>query len=163
MLDVMSRSRVAPPEIAGLYVVAYAHADQSVQFEQGRTLNVDGEWLGRVPCLALCTPFNGSEYLVQHCDSNWAPLGVAGGYASAKEAKQALERSYQGVSATWEKQPVPKRTARAAYRAELKAESCSFCGRTPLEFSAVAGKKVRICNHCVDSFHEVMHSAPHEI
>lgn len=155
---------MAPPEIAGLYVVEYAHADRSVQFEQRRTLNVDGEWLGRVPCLALCTPFGGSEYLIQHCDSNWAPLGVSGGHVSAKEAKKAVERSYHGVAARWEKQPVSKRAASAAYRAALKAESCSLCDRTPLEFSAVvSARNVRICNHCVDGFHEAMHSGVHEI
>lgn len=48
--------------------------------------------------------------------------------------------------------------ARALYQAQLKAERCSFCGRTPLEvISMVAGSKVRICNYCVDSFHEMIH------
>lgn len=154
----MSRKRRAPPVIAGLYVLAFADADKSVRFEQRHALNVDGKWLGRVPCLALCTPFDKTEFMVQHCDSGWYPLGIAAGYKTVQEAKERIERSYHGITEKWQRQEVPKMRARAVYQAELKAESCSFCGRTPLEFTAVAGAKVRICNHCVDSFHEAMHS-----
>lgn len=154
----MSRKSNAPPVIAGLYVLAFAHADKSVRFEQRRTLNVDGKWLGRVACLALCTPFDETEFMVQYCDSRWNPLGIAAGYQTAQDAKERVERSYHGITAKWRRQEVSKKKARARYQAELKAESCSFCGRTPLEFTSVAGDKVRICNHCVDGFHEAMHS-----
>lgn len=43
-----------PPVLAGLYVIAYAKAGDDVVFEQLQTLNVDGQWLGRVPSLAIC-------------------------------------------------------------------------------------------------------------
>lgn len=154
----MSRKREAPPVIAGLYVRAFAYVDKTVQFEQRNTLNVGGQWLGRVPCLAICEPFDEAEILIQHCDNRWNPLGIAAGYKSVGEAKERIERSYHGITEKWRPQRITKKKARALYQAELKAEACSFCGRTPLEFTAVVGSKVRICNHCVDSFHEAMHS-----
>jgi hypothetical protein len=157
-LDLMSRTRGAPPFIAGLYVLAFAYVDRSVRFEQRHTLNVDGKWLGRVPCLALCEPFDKAGMLIQHCDKNWYPLGIEAGYKSIQDAKKRVERSYHGITAKWTKQSVPKKGARALYQAELKSESCSFCGRTPLQFTAVVGSKVRICNHCVDKFHEALHA-----
>jgi hypothetical protein len=154
----MRRNRHAPPVIAGLYVMAYAHADDSVRFEQRHILNVGGKWLGRVPCLALCRPFEKAEFMVQHCNNKWEPLGIAAGYKSIEEVKQRVERSYHGITAKWRKQIVPKKKARAIYQAELKAESCSFCGRTPLEVTIMVGRKTRICNHCVDNFHEAIHA-----
>jgi len=153
----MGRRHNPPPVIAGLYVVAFAHADTSVRFEQRHTLNVGGKWLGRVSCLALCRSFEKAEFMIQHCSKQWEPLGIAAGYKSIEEAKQRIERSYHGITPKWRKQTVPRKTARAAYKAELKAESCSFCGRTPPEVTAMVGSKTRICNHCVDSFHEAIH------
>jgi hypothetical protein len=157
-LDFMVRKRRAPPIIAGLYVVAYAHADRSVRFEQRHTLNVGGKWLGRVPCLALCRHFERAEFMVQHCNNNWEPRGIAAGYRSIEEVKQRVERSYHGITAKWKKQIIPIRKARATHKAKLKAESCSFCGRPPLKVTAMLGRKTRICHHCVDSFHEAIHS-----
>ena len=153
----MSSNVKAPPVLGGLYVVAFARVDRSVRFEQRHTLNVGGKWLGRVPCLALCVPFRQKGFLIQHCSRGWEPLGVAAGYKSAADAKKHIERSYRGISSKWQRQEVPRREALAIYEAELKKDSCSFCGRTPLEFSAVTGKRVRICNRCVDSFHEALH------
>ena len=154
----MRRKLKAPSVIAGLYVLAFAHADKSVRFEQRHTLNVDGKWLGRVPCLALCTPFNERAFVIQHCTESWEPLGVAAGYKTVKEAKERIERSYHGIGAKWQRQELSKRKALALYEAELRKDNCSFCGRTPLEFTAAVGDTVRICNHCVDSFHEAIHS-----
>ena len=155
----MSKSS-SPPFIAGMYVLEFAHADRTVRFEQRQTLNVDGKWLGRVPFLVICVPFDKTdetEFAIQHCDRNWYPLGIAGGYKSVKEAKERIERSYHGISEKWTKQSISKRKARALYQAELKAESCSFCGRSPLEvISIVAGSTGRVCNYCVESFHEMI-------
>ena len=156
----MSKSS-PPPVIAGMYVLEFAHADRTVRFEQRQTLNVGGKWLGRVPFLVICVALektDKTEFAIQHCDRNWYPLGIAGGYKSVKEAKERIERSYHGISKKWTKQSISKRKARALYEAELKAESCSFCGRVPFEvISMVAGSTVSICNYCVESFHEMIH------
>ena len=153
----MHASRPPPPVIAGLYVLEYATADRSVRYEQRRTLNVGGKWLGRVPCLALCQPFNDSGFMIQHCSSKWESLGVAAGYKTARDAKLSLERSYRGITSMWRKQKVTKRRAHTAYKRQLRAESCSFCGRTPLEVQSMAGMNVRICNICVERLYQAMH------
>lgn len=154
----MSRKGKPPPIIDGLYVVAFAYADKSVHFEQRRTLNVNGKWLGRVPCLALCTPFGKKVFLIQHCNKNWVSRGTAAGYKTLREAKARIERSYHGIGSKWQRQAVSKRKAHALYKEQLRAVSCSFCSRTPLQFEKLAGNKILICNHCVDSFYEAMHS-----
>ena len=153
----MLGNRPAPPVIDGLYVLEYAYADSSVRFEQRKTLNVDGKWLGRVPCLALCQPFDDSGFMVQHCSKKWESRGVAAGYKTVRDAKLRVARSYHGISSKWRKQRVAKRKARTEYRSELAARACSFCGRTPLEVQSMAEMKVRICNICVDRFYRAMH------
>lgn len=154
----MPRKQRPPPVLGGLYVLAFAHADATVKFTQRRTLNVGGEWLGRVPCLAICQEFDGSDFLVQYCDSSWNPLGVSAGHESVAAAKESTERSYDGLAKKWTKQTTPKRVAQAKYRSELKAESCSFCKRTMLEVTAMVGRKVRICNHCIEEFYKAIHN-----
>jgi len=148
---------IPPPVLAGQYVVAFAHVDASVAFEQRHTLNVGGEWLGRVPYLAVCQEFETAEFTVQHCGQGWEPLGIAAGYRTADEAKRAVERSYQGLADKWVSSTVAWEDARAIHEGELKEESCSFCGRTPLEVTSMVGEEVRICKHCVDSFHRLLH------
>jgi hypothetical protein len=146
-----------PPVLAGLYVVTYATADADVIFEQRQTLNVDGQWLGRMPFLAICQDFNSGEYLIQHCTEDWEPMGVAGGYASMDEAKARIERSYHGISNKWILANTSIEEARAINEAELLARACSFCGRTPLQYTTIIGDAVRICGHCVDEFYAAIH------
>jgi hypothetical protein len=149
-----------PPVLAGAYVVAYACIDGSVQFVQRHTLSVDGQWLGRVSCLAICEDFESAEVLVQHCDESWEPLGVSAGYRSVDEAQQRTELSYNGVSSKWVPASTSKVDAHAHYLAELRNRSCSFCGRTPLQVSTMFGAEARICNHCVQSFYDGLNEAP---
>ena len=146
-----------PPVLAGDYVVAYAAVDESVQFVQRHTLSVDGQWLGRVPHLAICEDFESAEVLVHHCDELWEPLGISGGYKTVDEAQQRTELSYPGLSSKWVRASTAKVDAHALYVAELKNFSCSFCGRTPLQVSAMLGSEPRICNHCVESFYGTLH------
>ena len=153
----MHANRPPPPVISGLYVLEYVFADRTVRYEQRKTLNVGGKWLGRVPCLALCQPFDDSEFMIQHCSRRWESLGVAAGYKTARDAKLGLERSYRGITSKWRKQRVAKRKALAAYTRDLRAEACSFCGRTPLEVQSMAEMNVRICNICVGRFYRAMH------
>jgi hypothetical protein len=149
--------RIPPPVLAGLYVVAYANADHDVVFEQRQTLNVDGQWLGRMPSLAICQDFNSGEYSIQHCTEDWELTGVAGGYGSMEEAKVRIERSYHGISNKLMLANTSIKEARAIYEAELLARACSFCGRTPLQYTTVIGDSVRICGQCVDEFYAAIH------
>ena len=151
---------VPPPYIYDLYVVEYALVDDSIVFEQCRTLNVDGEWLGRVPCLAICQDFDTLEYSIQHCAADWELLGVATGYESVEKVKERVERSYHGIRAKWIRAETTFEDARALYEADLRADSCSFCGRTPFEMRrmvATEDHSARICDDCIDRYYKLIH------
>jgi len=149
-----------PSVLAGAYVVAYARIDDSVHFVQRQTLSVDGQWLGRVPCLAICEDFESVEILVQHCDESWEPQGVSAGYRSVTEAQQRTELSYHGISSKWVLASISKVDAHAHYLAQLQNDSCSFCGRTPPQVTTLFGAEARICNHCVESFYIGLRDVP---
>lgn len=151
-----------PPALDCAHVIEYAVTDGTVTFEQRHTLNVGGEWLGEVPNLAICQNFNETEFMVFHCNSEWEVLGVAAGYGSTQEAKERTERSYHGITSKWVASGYSREEAVKYVENQFKDQSCSFCGRTPLQFQAVAGDSVRICNHCVDSFYEAMHEFKNE-
>lgn len=151
-----------PPALDCAHVVEYAITDKTVMFEQRHTLNVGGEWLGEVPNLAICQDFEKTEFLIFHCNPEWEILGVAAGYRSVQEAKDKIERSYHGITSKWVASEYSRDEAIKYVENQLKAKSCSFCGRTPLQFQAVAGDAVRICNLCVDSFYEAMHDSRNE-
>jgi hypothetical protein len=51
----------------------------------------------------------------------------------------------------------------AIYEEQLKAESCSFCGRTVLEVTSMVGETPRICNICIRKFHEALHDEQRKI
>ena len=148
-----------PPALDCAQVIEFAIADETVTFEQRQTLNVGGEWLGRVPNLAICQNLDETDYMVFHCSREWVVLGVAAGYKTMEEAKQKTERSYHGITPKWTATGYSRDDAVKYVEAQFKDQICSFCGRNPSQFEAVAGNSVRICNRCVDSFYEIMHSA----
>jgi hypothetical protein len=146
-----------PPVIDGLYVAAYAEVDAAVVFEQRRTLMVDGKWLGRVPNIAICREFDLPEYSLQYCDDRWESQGISAGYASVDKAKSAAERAYHGIRDKWIDAGMTCEEARAQYAAELRADACSFCGKSPPEVASMIGYSVRICDQCIRDFHAVIH------
>jgi ClpX C4-type zinc finger len=146
-----------PAVLAGTYVVAYAQADDSVTFVQRNNLAVDGEWLGRVPFVAICQDFETSEFIVQFCDTSWDTVGIAAGYKTIEEAKRRTELSYVGIGANWQDSATSKKDAYAQHQADLKLDNCSFCGRTPLQVASMVGSEARICNHCIESFYKALH------
>jgi hypothetical protein len=146
-----------PPTLDCAQVLEFAIVDKTVTFEQRHTLNVGGEWLGEVPHLAVCRNLDETEFMVFHCDHDWQVLGVAAGYASVEEAKKSTERAYHGISKKWAATGYTREEAVKYLELHFKDQSCSFCGRMPFQFESLAGDTVRICNHCVDSFYEIMH------
>jgi ribosomal protein L37AE/L43A len=91
--------------------------------------------------------------LVISCGVDWEPLGIAAGFESVDEARKKTERLYRGISGKWLPSKLNMQKAKEMYEAELEAESCSFCGRTMLQVTAMIGEQVRICNHCIDKFY----------
>ncbi|MDH5641903.1 MAG: hypothetical protein OEY28_11470 [Nitrospira sp.] len=148
-----------PPALDCAHVIEYAVNDEEVTFEQRYTLNVGGEWLSEVSNLAICQNFGETEFMVFYCNSEWETFGVAAGYGTVQEAKERIERSYHGITSKWVASGYSRDEAVKYVERQLKDQSCSFCGRTPLQFQAVAGGVVRICNICVDSFYQTMHDS----
>jgi hypothetical protein len=146
-----------PPALDSAQVIEYAVTDETVTFEQRKTLNVGGQWLGEVSNLAVCRNLDETEFMVFHCNHEWEVLGVAAGYSSMDEAKERTERSYHGITAKWVASGYSRDDAVKYVEAKFKDQSCSFCGRTPLQFKAIVGDAVRICNHCIDSFYDAVH------
>ena len=153
---------VPPPALDCAHAIEYAIADDGVRFEQRHTLNVDGEWLGAVPRLAICQNFDETQFMVFHCDAEWNVLGVAAGYNSVTEAKSSTERSYHGLSEKWMQTGHTREAAEKYVADRFKGWECSFCGRLPPQYEHLVGDKVRICNHCIDEFHQEIHQGGNE-
>jgi hypothetical protein len=149
---------VPPPTLDCAHAIEYAIVDDSVAFEQRHTLNVGGQWLDEVPRLAICRNLDEAEFMVFHCDAEWNVLGVAAGYRSVEEAKAKTERSYRGLSSKWTATGYSREEAQKYLAEVFKDDKCSFCGRLPPEYQSAVGDTVRICNQCIDEFHEAIHS-----
>jgi hypothetical protein len=102
----MEQSTSPPPPIIAVndrVLLWYAVLDESVGYSSGHGLMyVDGKEMGEVPCLAICEDRSYPEFqfTLYYCDTNWAPIGVAG-YHSVDEAKRRAERIYPGSAACW--------------------------------------------------------------
>ena len=104
------QSPALPPPAAldGCRVLAYARTDEPVAFTGQLRLNVGGQWLGRVPWLAICKDESSQQVVVLHCSESWTVLGVQGwnapgapGARSVSEAMLRMERYYRGLQARW--------------------------------------------------------------
>jgi len=99
---------VRPPEVLDdCRVLAYASTDGST-FTGRLCLNVGGEWLGRVPRLAICTFGKSTELVILHCNESWQVLGIQGwnspgmdSPSSLSEVMARVEQYYQGLEARW--------------------------------------------------------------
>ena len=59
----------------------------------------------------------------------------------------------------WIDTSVTEEQARDYLEHEFIQEKCSFCGRTPIYIKKMIGNNnVRICNICIDEFHECIHN-----
>ena len=97
-----------PAQIDGCNVLAFASELADLPFTDALRLNVDGEWLGRVPRLAICEWDQGPILMLFHCDEQWNSLGVQGferpGPArlrSVADVMHRAERYYPGITGRW--------------------------------------------------------------
>jgi hypothetical protein len=101
-------SAMPPATLDGCRVLAYVVVDDSAIFTGRLQLNVGGEWIGRVPRLAICEWDVRPELLLLHCDESWNVLGVQGWNApgvrqpsTVPEVVAVVERYYQGLQPNW--------------------------------------------------------------
>jgi hypothetical protein len=138
-------------------VFCYAIVDKSITYVERGNLFVDGKLLGAVPRLAICRNLDEKEFIILHCHNDWNALGISGGYTSVAKTKRSLERSYSGLLKKWVDTGYTRPQAVAYLENEFKNEKCSFCGRWPIDVEIMIGEDVRICNHCIDKFHKIIH------
>ena len=98
-----SRFRPPPDEIDSVRIHAYAVIDEDVEWTGatgGPIVLVDGELVGPVARLAIGVNYDGRDYLLLYCTSDWETLAVVGN-PSSEDAKARAEREYRGVSLKW--------------------------------------------------------------
>lgn len=142
-----------PPMLACARVIAYAQVDASIPFLARTILYVDGELLGRVPCLAICKNLGNDDgdALLFHCDEQWNVLGVSGD-ANVEAVMLAAERNYPGLEPHWIRLDTTHEEAVAYYDAAFGTR-CSFCGRRAYEFTGfVERESAVICRECVEMY-----------
>jgi hypothetical protein len=83
-------------------LLCYAVLDEIVGYTVGHGLFfVDGEEIGRAPCLAICQDKDSRLFTLYYCGSDWNLLGVATNYQSVDAAKHRAERVYLSSSERW--------------------------------------------------------------
>jgi len=92
-----------PEEIDSVHIHAYAAIDQDVEW-RGRTggpiVVVGGELVGPVPRLAIGLNYDGKDWLLLYCTTDWESLAAVA-KSSFDEAKTRAEQEYRGVSSKW--------------------------------------------------------------
>jgi hypothetical protein len=138
------------------YVVEYAVVDDTVTFMDRRTLNVGGQWLGRVPKLAICKTVGEQVFWLSHCSDDWQALCSVETASGIEEIRATAERHYQGISAKWQRTAYTEELALADKLATEDSTRCSFCGASAYGSdtrSFVTSASATICNVCVEAFH----------
>ena len=97
-----------PEQIDGCEVLAYVVELADLPFTDVLQLNVGGEWLGRVPRLAICEWDYRPTLMLFHCDERWNSLGVQGFERpgpmrprSVIDVMGRAERYYPGSATRW--------------------------------------------------------------
>ena len=154
-----ARAATPPPVLDCARVIEYAVLDASVGYSGRTLLFVNGKELGRVPCLAICEDKTVPPgVMLFHCDLNWTVLGCSG-FGSVAEAKDRAERIYPGVSTYWVHALVSEEDAKRSPDELFGDQRCSFCGKRADQVKRLLQRnEVRICDRCVDEFHDTMHS-----
>ena len=137
----------------------YAIVDESIKFMNRQNLNVDGEWLGAVPKLAIGKVIDGDDYSLIHCDEQWNCLCSVESRDSIEEIKKVAEKHYMGISSKWIDTNFEESAAKKIIEEEFEKSCCSFCGESQYESaegtSLFVSEKAQICMKCVKLIHKI--------
>jgi ClpX C4-type zinc finger protein len=151
-----------PPTIGADRVLHYAILGASAGYKSGHgLLFVDGEEIGKVPCLAICKSSGSPDVVLYYCEKDWNSLAVSA-HDSAEGAKERAERIYPGSAALWVEAAFTEEDAERYLDDVYRDFRCSFCGkRGDLVGQMFAGNgTAQICDECVAEFHAGMSNAP---
>jgi hypothetical protein len=140
------------------YVIEFAIVDSSITFVDRKTLNVGGEWLGKVPKLAISKDIETSEYRLSHCDDDWNDLCSVQTSTSIDLIKQIAEKHYQGITKNWIPTNYKQSDAEVLFLEEADKYRCSFCKKSYYDnaFTTIIGEDPKICDVCVKKFYEII-------
>jgi hypothetical protein len=134
----------------------YAILDDSVGYKSGhRSVFVDGQEIGRVPCLAICQDKDSPKIMLYYCESDWSLIGITS-YDTVAAAKQGAERIYPRSSGCWVEAHFSEDDAKRYLEEKLSDLRCSFCGKLPVEPLSQTFEgdgNARICGGCVREFY----------
>ncbi|MBK8069805.1 MAG: ClpX C4-type zinc finger protein [Rhodanobacteraceae bacterium] len=147
-----------PPVLDSSRVLRYAVVDNSVNFTNRIKLNVAGEWLGKVPRLAISKNYVvPDDYLLLFCGESWEVLGVISG-ENIEMLMAKAERGYEGIKNLWIEHPASDEQVAEYLENEYGVDPnsewwkciCSFCGKDQTEVGGMfEGKRSTICHECV--------------
>lgn len=159
-------SALPPPVLDSARLIAFANVPEHVPFTGRIHLNVDGEWLGRVENLAICSNYcKPDDLLLLFCDGDWHSQGCIP-FTSIEEAKLKAEMGYTGISEFWNDSPYDDVAVNSFLRDEYGVDPgaewwryrCSFC-QADVEAQAITKGWATICVSCIDSFHAAFHGS----
>ncbi len=141
------------------YVIEYADVDDSIVYVENKSINVGGEWLGKVPRLAICFHLETQKFHLAHCDMEWELITAIIERDSVSEVKAYAEKYYNGISKCWLKTDYSKTDAikecdEAAL--EFDEHNCSFCKKSPFIEDIgviIASDEANICLSCIKDFY----------
>jgi hypothetical protein len=146
-----------PPVLDCARVIEYAVLNESVGYSGHTLLFVGGKELGQVPYLAICEDKKPSRFLLFHCDREWTVLGCSA-HGSVGEARDRAERIYPGLSTYWVDAHVTEEQAEQYLTEWFGDERCTFCGKRPDQVEQLIQRnETRICDRCIDEFHDTLH------
>ncbi len=149
-----------PPPLSLAYptfVLEYAVVDVSVEYTGRQKLNVNGEWLGEVPKLAITKNYKTGKYHLSHCNEEWDELCSVQSRGSVREIKTLAAERYRGIDSKWRQTGYEMTDAIAAHEQEKIEYGCSFCGKSPYEgemLGFVRSEKANICSECLKYYAE---------
>jgi hypothetical protein len=149
----MTDSELPPPVLGCARVLEYAIVDARVRYTGAQRLFSGGQWIGAMPRLAIVRNIPDDALLVLYCDDDWESHGAAE-YETVEEAKRAAEKHYDGITRLWQQRHATDDEV-SAHLAE-HFPPCSFCGRALYAVAHMIGVDPRICDRCIDEFHQIL-------
>ncbi len=161
-----SNMKNIPPICINLnsFVVEFAFVDSSVVYKNTKNLNVGGEWLGKVPQLAICKEIATKKYFLSHCNVGWDELCFVQSRDTIDKIKKVAEKNYQGISRKGSKTGYKKKNAIKIINKSMKKHICPFCNTCIFEMEKSMEffrfESGLICKDCILSLYEEISKYP---
>jgi hypothetical protein len=142
-----------PPVLCSARVLAYAVIPDEIPFTDRAIAFIDGERLGRVPCVAIVEAFQSSptDMLLIYCDEEWGVIAAGGG--DLVSLRRRMELNYPGVSNLWVDMDTPVDVALKYYDEHVGSWRCAVCRKREFDADTMYGDDgvgIVVCGECAD-------------